>query len=132
MFDFKEMLGQMSKEEIMTKLAEAEAELRAEKERDKEVAKLREAMVIAVLDYARAADIVPEDFSISAETMAEVLQAVKDMEDEVREKIGFIMSMTKATDKVKTEKVKLGPGTLHIHTPKDLDFGALDSWLKSL
>ena len=130
MFDFKEMLGQMSKEEIMTKLAEAEAELRAEKERDKEVTKLREAMIIAVLDYARAAGIVPEDFSISAETMAEVLQAVKDMEDEVREKVGFIISMTKATDKVKTEKVKLGPGTLHIHVPND--FEALDSWLKNL
>ena len=130
MFDFKEMLGQMSKEEIMTKLAEAEAELKAEKERDKEVAVLREAMVIAVLDYARAAGIVPEDFSISAENMAEVLQSIKDMEDEVREKISFIISMAKATDKVKTEKVKLGPGTLHIHVPND--FEALDSWLKSL
>lgn len=128
MFDFKEMLGQMSKEEIMTKLAEAEAELKAEKERDKEVTKLREAMVIAVLDYARAAEIVPEDFSISAETMAEVLQSIKDMEDEVREKIGFIMSMAKATDKVKAVK----PSTVHIHAPKDLDFEALDSWLKSL
>ena len=127
MFDFKEMLGQMSKEEIMAKLAEAEAELKAEKEKDKEVTKLREAMVIAVLDYARAAEIVPEDFSISAETMVEVLQSIKDMEDEVRERIGFIISMSKAT-----EKVKLGPGTLHIHAPKDFDFEALDSWLKNL
>lgn len=127
MFDFKEMLGQMSKEEIMTRLAEAEAELKAEKERDKEVAVLREAMVIAVLDYARAAEIVPEDFSISAETMANVLQSIKDREDEVRERIGFIISMSKAT-----EKVKLGPGTLHIHAPKDFDFEALDSWLKNL
>ena len=128
MFDFKEMLEQMSKEEILTKLAEAEAELRAETAREKEVAKLREAMVIAVLDYARAAGIVPEDFSISAETMAEVLQSIKDMEDEVREKVEFIISMAKATDKVKAVK----PSTVHIHAPKDLDFEALDNWLKSL
>lgn len=91
----------MSKEEILTKLAEAEAELRAETAREKEVTKLREAMVIAVLDYARAAGIVPEDFSISAETMTSVLQSIKDMEDELRVKIGFIFSMTKAVDKIK-------------------------------
>ena len=50
------------------------------------------------------------------------------MEDEVREKVSFIFSMAKATDKVKAVK----PSTVRIHAPKDFDFEALDSWLKDL
>lgn len=134
MLDFKTALASgLSKEDIMAQLEAAEAELKAETDKDEELDAKREEVIVAVAEYLLATGILPPETKISAEMMEDFKDTLKDAEKEIKSKLAAL-SFFSIFDK-KTPTTQLGPGVLKITPLEEADSTAIDNleaWLKSL
>ena len=133
MLNIKEaMANGMTREDIMAMMDSAEAELAAEAAVNTELDKLREEAVIAVMDYARVAGLLPEDLVLTGEDMTDILKTIKEMEDEIRTRLSFLNVLRgiapkhniKAAIKPKAQVVK-------VETPEEAE-DVLQKFLESL
>ena len=136
MLDFKTALASgLSKEDIMAQLEAAEAELKAEANKNEALDTMREEVITTIADYLLAAGILPPETTISEETMKDIKNALKDAEKEIKANLtalSFLSILDKKTPttQLNTESLKIAPVKKSTLTAMDnFDF---DAWLKSL
>ena len=137
MLDFKTALASgLSKEDIMAQLEAAEAELKAEANKNEALDMMREEVITTIADYLLAAGILPPETTISEETMKDIKSAQKDAEKEIKANL-TALSFLSILDK-KAPTTQLNPESLKI-TPMQkksaltaMDNFDFDAWLKSL
>lgn len=131
MLDFKTALANgLSREDIIAQLEAAEAELKAEANKNEELDMVREEVITAVADYLLAIGILPPETTISKEAMDGFKVALKNAEKELRSKIEILNILS--TFDAKPPVTQLNFDVLKPTSAKDADMDALEAWLKTI